>query len=179
MCEILLCVKNKGNSGIKTWDERAPKAGDVVCVMPDGHAWGSLELGGHAWGDIQEHCDERPDSKLKRGERYYICAETGNAKPIHKHANGNHDFFRVVKLPNCTVSQLEMMLAEEPQVDPRRPSPYLQYRLNYFDRAKFKAAHIHFASHWDDDTRSQPTITFNVTWAQIKDLISQRKPVPF
>lgn len=39
MCEILVCVKNRGSN------PGAPRQGDVICVQPDGWAWSPCELG--------------------------------------------------------------------------------------------------------------------------------------
>lgn len=43
MAEILLRVEDKSQ------DEMAPKAGDVVCVCPDGWPWSKKELSNPAW----------------------------------------------------------------------------------------------------------------------------------
>jgi len=45
MCEILLCVRDKGTSGNLLIDSHAAKRGDVVLVKPDGTSWGLCELG--------------------------------------------------------------------------------------------------------------------------------------
>jgi hypothetical protein len=134
-------------------------------------------LGGHKWGDHPEHDGHPQLENLQWGERYFIDAVTHKAVKIRHHPHGNHDFFRVVKLPNCTVAQLETMLAPERDQDPRRPSPYLQFRLNYFDRSKILAEA--FAKHWDDHLRDEQFIVVPLVWAQLKNFVSQRKPVPF
>ena len=45
MCELLVCVKDRGISGNLAVDSHAPQQGDVVSVHEDGWAWGLCELG--------------------------------------------------------------------------------------------------------------------------------------
>lgn len=143
MCEILICVKDRSNSGNLVWDSKMPKQGDVVTVQADGWAWGTAELG----------------------------------QTVQGNPNGNHPFFRVVKLPNVTVSQASVMMAPEVDVDPQKPSPYLQYRAFFLDRSKIPVGA--FRTHWDDDARAQGFITLNLTAAQLAAFKTQRTPVPF
>jgi|SRR5215471_529474 len=91
--------------------------------------------------------------------------------------NGNHAFFRIFKLPNVTVAQAANMMAPEKDIDPQNPSPYLQYRANYFDKTKIPAGVL--ADYLNDDTRAQPFITLTYTAAQLQNIISQRTPIPF
>jgi hypothetical protein len=145
MCEILVCVKDRGNilNPDPAQYHRAPKQGDVIAVQADGWAWGACELG---------------------------LSVDGNP-------NGNHDFFRLIKLPNVTVAQVSRMLAPEKDVDPLNPSPYLQYRAFYFDKTKIPNQLMR--NYWNDDTRSAPflTLPFNIT--QINNIVSQRPAIPF
>ena len=107
MCEILLCVKDmadKSDAINRAWQMRRPQAGDVVWIGEDGHPWGSLELGGHKWGEVDVHSDFPADPALKKGDRYYIDQETQTAVPVSRHINGNHSFWRIIKLPNVSVS---------------------------------------------------------------------------
>lgn len=46
MCEIALCVHDRGTSGVLAVDCKAFKAGDVMVVVPDGSTWGECDLGG-------------------------------------------------------------------------------------------------------------------------------------
>lgn len=48
MCEALVRVRNKRVTA-DTELHRASLRGDVVVVMPDGHAWGSAEVGNPEW----------------------------------------------------------------------------------------------------------------------------------
>lgn len=117
---------------------------------------------------------------LKDGDRYYIDEATQHAKPINRHPHGNHPFFRVIRLPNCTVEQLSHLVHEEVAVDSRRPSPYLQYRSHHIDLGKItKAKHGKLHDHWHDDDRTDQHLTLDYTWDQLQAIISQRKPVPF
>lgn len=180
MAEILLCVKDRGTGRDPVWDARAPKAGDVIAVVPDGHGWGSLELGGHKWGEVAHHNAHQNPHNLQLGDRYYIDEATRHAKPIKHHRNGNHDFFRVIKFPNCTVAQLETLTAPEVNSDSRRPSPFLQFRSHFIDKSKLPAdAMKAFHDHWQDDERDAQHLTLTCNWAQVQAVISQRQPVPF
>lgn len=139
MCEILVCVKDRG--GI-----RDPKRGDVIDVKPDGWAWGRCELG----------------------------------QVVPGNPNGNHNFFRIIKLPNVTEAQAENMLTPEVDVNPLIPSPYLQYRVRYLDITKIAAlASKVLRDHWQDDLRADGFLTLNFTAAQINNVVSIRTPVPF
>lgn len=145
MCEILLCVKDRGN--ILSLDlalyHRLPKQGDVVAVQEDGWPWGSCELG----------------------------------QTVQGNPNGNHNFFRVIKLPNVTVNQASRILSPEVDIDPNNPSPYLQYRAFYLDKTKIPTQAL--TTYWNDDTRSAPFITLPYSAAQLNSIVSQRDPVPF
>ncbi len=143
MCEILLCVKDRGNSGILGWDSKMPKQGDVVVVAPDGWAWSAAELG----------------------------------TPVPGNPNGNHNFFRILKLPNVTVVQASNMLSPELDVDPQNPSPYLQYRARYLDKTKVPPGPLF--DNLLDDLRANPFITLAYTAAQFSTIVTVRTPVPF
>ena len=139
MCEILVCVKDRG--GINT-----PKQGDVIEVKPDGWSWSRAELG----------------------------------QVIPGNPNGNHNFFRIIKLPNVTEAQAANMLTPEVDVDPQNPSPYLQYRVRYLDITKIAALTSKvLRDHWLDDLRTNGFLTLNFTAAQISNVVSVRTPVPF
>ncbi len=141
MCEILVCVKDMGKSGVLAVDSHAPKQGDVIDVHPDGWAWGACELG----------------------------------QIVQGNPNGNHPFFRVVKLPNVTELQASNMLTPEQDVDPQNPSPYLQYRARFLDRTKINPGL--FQTYWDDDARAQGFVTLPFTAAQINNVVSVRTPI--
>jgi hypothetical protein len=51
MCEMLLCVHNRGTSGNLLVDSHAPQAGDVVTILSDGANWGYAPLGHAQEGD--------------------------------------------------------------------------------------------------------------------------------
>lgn len=146
MCEILLCVHNRGNSGILAIDSHAPKQGDVVAVQPDGWGWGAAELG----------------------------------QIVQGNPNGNHPFFRVIKLPNVTVLQASNMLTPEVDVDPQNPSPFLQYRGRFLDKTKVPPATMQaLLDNWNDDGRVNGFITLNFTAAQINSIVTVRTPIAF
>lgn len=142
MCEVLVCVHDRGTSGVLAIDSHAPQQGDVVEVQADGWPWGACELG---------------------------FTYPGNP-------NGNHNFFRILKLPNVTINQASTMLSPEVDVDPQNPSPYLQYRAFFLDKTKISGALL---AHWNDDLRSLPFITLPFTAAQFATIRTQRTPVPF
>lgn len=144
MCEILLCVKDRGNSGVLLIDSHAPKQGDVVLVKPDGWQWGAAELG---------------------------TAVQGNP-------NGNHPFFRIIKLPNVTVAQASNMLTPEIDIDPQVPSAYLQYRGRFLDKSKVPPATMQaLIDNWNDDGRANGFISLNYTAAQINTIVTVRTPI--
>lgn len=146
MCEILVCVKDKGTSGNLLIDSKAPKQGDVIDVHPDGWQWGLAELG----------------------------------QVVPGNPNGNHPFFRVIKLPNVTVAQASNMLSPELDVDPQNPSPYLQYRARYLDKVKIaNLVSKTLRDYWLDDLRTQGFLTLNYTAAQINNIVSIRDPIAF
>lgn len=91
--------------------------------------------------------------------------------------NGNHNFWRILKLPNVTVNQASTMLAPEVNVDPTKPSPYLQFRAFFLDKTKIPAGVL--ATYWNDDTRAAPFISMPYTATQLATLKTQRTPVPF
>lgn len=45
MCELLVCVHNRGTSGNLLVDSHAPQVGDVVTILDDGGNWGYAPLG--------------------------------------------------------------------------------------------------------------------------------------
>jgi hypothetical protein len=139
MCEILVCVKDRGASP----GQGLPQQGDVVAVQADGWPWGACELGTVVQGN----------------------------------PNGNHNFFRIIKLPNVTVNQASRMLSPEVDVDPLNPSPYLQYRAFYLDKTKIPTQAL--INNWNDDTRAAPFITLTYTATQLNNIVTQRPAVPF
>lgn len=146
MCEILLCVKDMGNSGNLAIDSHAPKQGDVVDVHPDEWSWGQCELG---------------------------VVVNGNP-------NGNHPFFRVIKLPNVSVAQAARMTTPEVDIDPQNPSPYLQYRAFFLDKSKINGTTMKaLLDNWNDDGRASGFILLNYTAAQINNIVTQRTPILF
>ena len=148
MCEILLCVKNRGNTGQLLLDCKRPQQGDVIEVLADGWPWGACELG-------------------------YVYP--GNP-------NGNHNFFRIIKLPNVTVAQASNLLSPELDVDPTKPSPYLQFRAFFIDATKIAANGAAMASlkaHLADVTRASPFISLPYTAAQIQTVVTQRSAIAF
>lgn len=109
--------------------------------------------------------------------RYSRIVSGTQIVPIAQHPLGNHNFWRVVKFPNVTVAQASKMMVPEPDVDPAKPSPYLQFRLWYFDKTKIPAGLLQ--TYWNDDTRAQGFITLPYTAAQMNNIVSQRTPIPF
>lgn len=179
MAEILLCVRDMGaDTGQPVIEHRRPKRGDVVVVREDGWPWGELEMGGR-WADP----DNSPgDAGFLQGELVYteVTNGRGRTRQISEHARGNHNCFRIIKLPNCTVSELETLLSPELNLDPRQQSPYLQYRAFFVDKDKIPgAAQKRLRDFWDDDGRVDGSLVLNVAWGQFQKFISERARVPF
>lgn len=95
--------------------------------------------------------------------------------------NGNHPFFRVVKLPNITVAQVSNLLSPEVDVNPQNPSPYLQYRGWYLNINAVgpNVTYLPLTTYWNDNTRAQPFLQSALTFAQLQPLITQRTPIAF
>ncbi len=53
MAEIAICVVDITNPASVYLNTKLPKRGDVLCVVEDGHVWGSSELGQDNWRIIQ------------------------------------------------------------------------------------------------------------------------------
>jgi hypothetical protein len=99
---------------------------------------------------------------------------------VEGNPNGNHNFFRVIKLPNVTVAQASTMLVPELDIDPLNPSPYLQYRGFYLNKALIPPVTMQtLIDYWQDDGRTQGFITLNYTAVQILTIKSARTPIPF
>lgn len=96
---------------------------------------------------------------------------------IQGNPNGNHPFWRLLKLPNVTVAQAINMLTPEVDSDPLNPSPYLQRRAFFLDKAKIPNGAL--KTYWNDDTRTAAFITLPHTAAQFAAIRTQRTPVPF
>jgi hypothetical protein len=95
-------------------------------------------------------------------------------RPVEGNPNGNHPFWRIIKLPNVTVAQAANLLAPERDADPQHPSPYLQYRQFYFDKTKIPASQIALLQNLADDLRANGFVTLNFTAAQLTNVISRR-----
>jgi len=70
-------------------------------------------------------------------------------------------FYRIVKLPNISVVEASALLAAEVDIDPLSPSRTLQRRAFRLDLANITIPQAvrNFVA---DDSRAQPTITFNI-----------------
>lgn len=91
--------------------------------------------------------------------------------------NGNHPQWRWLKLPNISVAQASIMLGQEVETNPQKPSPYLQYRGFFLDKSKIPTGA--FKTYWNDNTRAQAFITLPHNAAQLEALRTPRTPVPF
>lgn len=99
---------------------------------------------------------------------------------VQGNPNGNHPFFRVIKLPNVTVAQASNMLSSEVDTDPQNPSPYLQYRARYLDKSKINSVTAKALwDNWNDDGRANGFISLAYTAAQINNIVTVRTPVAF
>lgn len=94
-------------------------------------------------------------------------------RSISQHPNGNHPFFRVLKLPNVSVALANSLLSTEKETDPQNPNPYLQYRGFALDLSKMKGALADFIA---DDTRVQQFFVDPMSDKEFQALIFQRAP---
>lgn len=161
MAEILLCVKDKPPLAqrVTSEDWAQPQQGDVIVVLPNGWGWSVFELGSGSWRN----------------------RNNGDAvEDISTHPQGNHNFFRVIKLPNVSVAAASTLLAPELPLDPLNPSPFLQYRGFFLDKSKIPPATMqNLLDHWNDDGRVNGFLTLDFTAAQINTIVSQRDRVAF
>lgn len=97
--------------------------------------------------------------------------------PMSEHPHGNHNFWRIIQLPNVNVAQASNLLAPELDVDPANPSPYLQMRGFFIDKTKIPQGVL--ATYLADDVRAQPKISMPYTAAQIQNVVSKRTAIPF
>lgn len=97
--------------------------------------------------------------------------------PIKGNPNGNHPFFRVIKLPNVPVSVGTQLMSSEVDTDPLNPSPYLQYRGFYLDKTKIPGSFSAVKANIADDLRTNGFVTSSMSATQFQSLISQRTPV--
>ena len=144
---------------------------EILLCVHDRRTTGNVAIDSHApkQGDVV--CVQ-PD-----GWTWGVC-ELGQVVPGNP--NGNHNFFRIIKLPNVTVNQASNMLAPEVDVDPQNPSPYLQYRARYLDKSKIPPATMQaLLDNWNDDGRAQGFLQVNYTAGQINNIVSVRAPIPF
>lgn len=129
MAEILLRVRDKSNPDDIYKDVRLTKRGDVIVAMPDGHPWGSGELGNPDW--------------------------------------------RILKLPDVSLTEADAMTTEELPADPQAPSRTLQRRAFSFDIDNLPQSAAAFIA---DDTRATPALTLAMTVPQFRAL-KKRKAV--
>ena len=132
------------------------KRGDVVVAMPDGWAWGECELGGPTYTD-----------------------ENGQKQPIANHINGNHNFWRILKLPNISQPVVSQLTSTEKDVDPLHPSANLQFRGFYIDLDNIPVANLSLITYLADDTRASRFLTSPLTDNQLQSIILQRPALPF
>lgn len=86
--------------------------------------------------------------------------------------NGNHNFWRLIKLPNVSVAQASTMLAREIPVDPQNPGPNLQFRGFFLDKTKIVNQAL--LNNLADDLRASPSISVNFTAGQLNSIVTQR-----
>lgn len=121
------------------------------------------------------------DSKASRRGDVIVVVPDGWAWGAKELTN---PFWRIVKLPNVSLSVGEMLVAEEPQVGPEpvRTRQFRWYNL-VMNHAELPAA---FRTWLADDTRAQPTITVTrIKFAKdigsdivLTDVFVKKAPIP-
>lgn len=108
----------------------------------------------------------------KRGDIISLCPDGWNWSTSEKTV----PFWRIVKLPNVTVAQATPYLRPEIATDPLNPSKTLQKRAFKLDlsNATLPAAFITFIQ---DNTRAQPSYTFNASAATIASIVVLKSPI--
>lgn len=182
MCELLLCVKARMQTGNKLFDLKFAQEGDVEVVAPDGHGWGECELGGPTYEHVE--ADQVPDEPVvlpdgTKVQRTRIVEKFRERRHISRHIHGNHNFWRILKLPNVTQLQASFLISPELADDPfSQGSRVLQYRAFYIDRKKLSlGTHAALIAHYEDDARTEQTLTLSFSLADLRAVTSQRTPV--
>lgn len=110
--------------------------------------------------------DPRLDSKCtKRGDVIVAVDDGWSWSPAER---TNPDW-RIIRLPNVTLSEAQSFLAPEPEDTPETPSPFRQRRAFRFD-ADSPALPAAFATWLADASRAQPARTVNYDWSQLAAL---------
>lgn len=108
----------------------------------------------------------------KRGDIVACCADGWPWSIAEK----TLPFWRILKLPNVTVAQVTPYLVPELPVDPLNPSKTLQKRAFKLDLSNvvLPAALKTFIQ---DDTRAQPSYTFNASAATIASITIRKSTI--
>lgn len=110
------------------------------------------------------------DSKLTKRGDVIVAVEDGWAWSQPERSNPH---WRIIRLPNVTLSEAQSFLAPEPEDTPETPSRFRQRRAFRFDIDN-PALPAAFAAWLADDSRAQPARTVNFDWQQ---LVAFRKRV--
>jgi hypothetical protein len=108
----------------------------------------------------------------ERGDVIVVCAD-GWAWSAAELTNPD---WRIIKLPNVTVSQVDGFLGPEFDTDPAHPSRMLRRRAFMLD-IDFSDLPLAFKNWLRDDTRAAPTRTVNYTPAQFLALKVAKTPL--
>jgi hypothetical protein len=109
----------------------------------------------------------------KRGDVIAVCDDGWAWGP----AELTNPDWRILKVPNLTVTDVQGFLAPEPEVNPAHPSRMLQRRAFKLDMSNVTLPAALWA--WvQDSTRAVPTRTLNVTLAQLLALKVLKPALP-
>lgn len=110
---------------------------------------------------------------LKRGDVVEVVADGWNWRP----GDLTEPFWRIVKLPQVSVSAAQTLLAPELDLDPQNPSPVLRRRAFKWDVDS--GTWSTQVRNWiNDDTRATPFRTVNISEAQFLALKVAKTPLP-
>ena len=234
MCELLVFVKDRSNTGDPLVDGVAPMQGDVADIREDGAEWGQCERGSptftkqntitvkrsitilldtkldaadfytpgslnklkkedilysastqpEALEDVSNAQDgianvvTDPETNTVRFDEYRHTVISEEDRPISEHPLGNHNFWRIFRIPGVPASVFDNLMEAELPADPQQPLMFPRYRQRYIDKTKIpKVAMKALLDFWNDDTRSSPVLVLNITPKQLQNFVSVRPPI--
>ena len=108
---------------------------------------------------------------LKRGDVVVVCPDGWNWGTEEL----SNPHWRILKLPNIPVEQMQQFLSEEPETDPANPSRTRQRRGFKFNVDGATGA---LRTYLRDETRAQPTFTSSLSLTQVERMRVRKMAIP-
>lgn len=178
-CSIVLRVKDdRPVLHAPEHDARRLCRGEVDDVLGLNGPWGELPLGGPFYTHYEavkvyrnRNAGERAAGIEKPFDWVHKFVER---RHVSQHPNGNHNFWRIIRLPNVRRVVAEMLTQSEMPKFDNYPKSFLQRREFYLDIAALPADMQPFL---DDDERKVQVFTSQMTTAEFKNCVCQRAPL--